>query len=88
MQLFRIKKKVQELQQDGYTELCSECMLYVCNKWDQVDDSEAEEVFDEVLFRLRSEGIEVKEGQLLKLSVRKVAFELNFYKMLILKARF
>lgn len=51
-------------------------MLYVCNKWDQVDDSEAEEVFDEVLSRLRSEGIEVKEGQLLKLSVRKVEITL------------
>lgn len=61
-------------------------MLYVCNKWDQVDDSEAEEVFDEVLSRLRSEGIEVKEGQLLKLSVRKVEFKLNFNEFCILKA--
>eukprot|EP00105_Crassostrea_gigas_P029776 XP_011451822.1 PREDICTED: uncharacterized protein LOC105345389 [Crassostrea gigas] len=69
--LFRIKKKVQELKQDGYTELCSECMLYVCNRWDQVDDSEAEEVYDEVLSRLRSNGIEVREGQLMKLSVKK-----------------
>lgn len=53
-------------------------MLYVCSKWDQVDDSEAEEVFDEVLSRLRSEGIEVREGQLLKLSVKKV--EITLYK--------
>lgn len=60
------------MKQDGHTELNSECMLYVCNKWDQLDESEAEEVFDEVLSRLRSEGIEVREGQLLKLSVKEV----------------
>lgn len=77
---------VQELKQDGNTELNPECTLYVCSKWDQVDESEAEEVFDEVLSRLRSEGIEVKEGQLLKLSVRKVEFKLNFNEFCILKA--
>lgn len=76
LQLFRIKKRVQELKQGGYTELCSECMLYVCNKWDQVEEPEAVEVFDEVLSRLRSEGIEVKEGHLLKLSVKKVEITL------------
>lgn len=66
--------------------MCSECMLYVCNRWDQVDDSEAEEVFDEVLSRLRSNGIEVREGQLMKLSVKKVEFELNLNEFCILKA--
>lgn len=63
---------VQELKQDGNTELNPECTLYVCSKWDQVDESEAEEVFDEVLSRLRSEEIQVREGQLLKLSVTEV----------------
>lgn len=61
-------------------------MLYVCSKWDQVDESEAEEVFDEVLSRLRSNGIEVREGQLMKLSVKKVEFELNLNEFCILKA--
>lgn len=61
-------------------------MLYVCNKWDQVQESEAEDVFNEVRSRLRREGIEVKEGQLLKLSVRKVEFKLNFNEFCILKA--
>lgn len=51
-------------------------MLYVCSKWDQVDESEAEEVFDEVLSRLRSKGIDVREGQLMKLSVKKVEITL------------
>lgn len=60
------------MKQDGDTELISECMLYVCSRWDQVDESEADEVFDEVLSRLRSKGIEVREGQLLKLSVTEV----------------
>lgn len=72
MQLFKINKMVHELKQDGNTELNPECTLYVCSKWDQVDESEAEEVFDEVLSRLRSEEIQVREGHLLKLSVTEV----------------
>lgn len=59
---------------DGETELNPDCILYVCNKWDQVDDSEDEKVFVEIRSKLRRNGIEVRDGQLLKLSVRKVSY--------------
>lgn len=59
---------------DGETELNPDCILYICNKWDQVDDSEDEKVFVEIRSRLRRNGIEVRDGQLLKLSVKKVSY--------------
>lgn len=65
-------KRVQELKQDGYSDLSPDCMLYVCNKWDNVEDNEEEMVFEIIQSRLRRNGIEVKEGQLLKLSIKKV----------------
>lgn len=37
-------------------------MFYVCNKWDNVDEKEEKKVFEEIYFRLRRNGIEVKEG--------------------------
>ncbi|XP_061185527.1 uncharacterized protein in xynA 3'region-like [Saccostrea echinata] len=69
--LFKIRKRVKELKVEGETELNPDCILYVCNKWDQVDDCEDTRVFEEIRSRLRRHGIEVKEDQLLKLSVRK-----------------
>ena len=59
---------------DGGMQLNPDSMLYVCNKWDQVDESEDQRVFEEIRSRIRQNGIEVKEGQLLKLSVRKVLY--------------
>lgn len=77
LQLFKIKEKVQKLQQDGDTELNPDCMLYVCNKWDNVDEKEEKKVFEEIHSRLRRNGIEVKEGQLLKLSIKKVEIKIS-----------
>lgn len=71
MQLFEIRKRVLELKQDEDSDLSPDCMLYVCNRWDIVDENE-DEVFEEIQSRLRSNGIEVREGQLLKLSIKKV----------------
>lgn len=65
-------KRVQELKQDGDSDLSPDCMLYVCNKWDNVEDNEEEMVFEIIQSRLRRNGIEVREGQLLKLSIKKV----------------
>lgn len=65
-------KRVQELKQDGDSDLSPDCMLYVCNKWDNVEDNEEEMVFEIIQSRLRRNGIEVREEQLLKLSIKKV----------------
>nr|XP_022304316.1 uncharacterized protein LOC111111559 [Crassostrea virginica] len=69
--LFKIQERVKQLTLDGGMQLNPDSMLYVCNKWDQVDESEDQRVFEEIRSRIRQNGIEVKEGQLLKLSVRK-----------------
>lgn len=60
------------MKQDGDSDLSPDCMLYVCNKWDNVEENEEEKVFEEIQSRLRRNGIEVREGQLLKLSIKKV----------------
>ena len=59
---------------DGDMQLNPDSMLYVCNRWDQVDECEDQRVFEEIRSRIRRNGIEVKEGQLLKLSVKKVLY--------------
>lgn len=65
------------MKQDGDSDLSPDCMLYVCNKWDNVEENEEGKVFGEIQSRLRRNGIEVREGQLLKLSIEKVKI---FYK--------
>lgn len=65
------------MKQDGDSDLSPDCMLYVCNKWDNVEENEEGKVFGEIQSRLRRNGIEVREGQLLKLSIKKVKI---FYK--------
>lgn len=68
------------MKQDGDSDLSPDCMLYVCNKWDNVEENEEGKVFGEIQSRLRRNGIEVREGQLLKLSIKKVKI---FYKGII-----
>ena len=63
---------MKQLTLDGDMQLNPDSMLYVCNRWDQVDESEDQRVFEEIRSRIRRNGIEVKEGQLLTLSVKKV----------------
>ena len=65
---------MKQLTLDGDMQLNPDSMLYVCNRWDQVDESEDQRVFEEIRSRIRRNGIEVKEGQLLKLSVKKVLY--------------
>ena len=65
---------MKQLTLDGDMQLNPDSMLYVCNRWDQVDESEDQRVFEEIRSRIRRNGIEVKEGQLLKLSIKKVLY--------------
>mgnify|MGYP003692476195 CR=1 FL=1 len=65
---------MKQLTLDGDMQLNPDSMLYVCNRWDQVDECEDQRVFEEIRSRIRRNGIEVKEGQLLKLSVKKVLY--------------
>lgn len=76
-QLVKIFKKQLELEQKGLLQQFDpECAIFVCNKWDQVPDSEGEMVWTDIAKKLQANWPTRRNtditGQMFKMSVTKV----------------
>lgn len=72
----KIQLKIAEQQDKGHMlHFQTETTLFVCNKWDQVNEDEEQEVMDFILHKLRSIWPEFNpDKQLFKLSCKKVGW--------------